>query len=426
MRFGDVRDWFYEKRYGMFVHWGLYAIPAWHEQLQWRGRVSRADYVKLAEQWNPVQFDPDAWLDLAEAAGMGYICLTTKHHDGFCLWDTRLTDFNTLNTPYGRDLVGQLAEACQRRNFPLCLYYSVADWHHPHYPNEGRHHELPGPEPGDEPDWERYLDFLRGQVRELCTQYGPIQGWWWDMNVPGHVDPSVNALIRELQPAAVINNRGFDEGDFGTPERDYDLGGEDAPALSRPTEACQSVGLESWGYRVDEHYYTDRHLQRSLAKYLAQGANYLLNVGPTAEGIIPLRSEAILRRLGAWFHTVREALLEAEPARGLVNNPAVLVTRRDQTLYVHLLRDPVTDGVKLAPLAVLPRSATLLNSGQPVACRVDLLPSEHATQRPCLHLQGLPVNERANEVLVVKLEFEELPETPGEVAALGESDLLRR
>ena len=154
--------------------WGLYAIAGWHEQQQWRGRVSRAEYGKLRAQWNPTRFDPDAWLDLAEAAGMQYLCFTTKHHDGFCLWHTRQTPFNTRNTPDGRDLLRLLADACHRRGFPLCLYYSVADWHHPHYPNQGRTHELAGPQPGDEPDWERYLEFLRAQVRELCSEYGAI------------------------------------------------------------------------------------------------------------------------------------------------------------------------------------------------------------------------------------------------------------
>ncbi|MCL5281421.1 MAG: alpha-L-fucosidase, partial [Planctomycetes bacterium] len=220
-RFGDGRDWFFERRWGLFLHWGIYAVPGWHEQHQWRARVPRAEYVKLARQWNPTKFDPEAWLDLAEGVGMKYVCLTTKHHDGFCLWDTKQTSFNTMNTPYKRDILGMLADACHKRRMPLCLYYSIADWNHPNYPNQGRHHELP-PQPQDTPDWGKYLEFLQAQVRELCTNYGAIHGFWWDMNVPKHQDPSINAMIRKLQPKAVINNRGFDEGDFGTPERDYE------------------------------------------------------------------------------------------------------------------------------------------------------------------------------------------------------------
>jgi len=164
-RFGDGRDWFFENRFGLFLHWGSYAIPAWHEQHQWRARVPRSEYVKLAERWNPRKYDPDRWLDLMQDAGMKYVCITTKHHDGFCLWDTKETRFNTMNTPYKRDILGMLADACHRRRVPLCLYYSIADWNHPNYPNQGRHHELAGPEPGDQPDWDKYLEFLKAQVR---------------------------------------------------------------------------------------------------------------------------------------------------------------------------------------------------------------------------------------------------------------------
>jgi len=416
-RFGDGRDWFFEKRFGMFVHWGIYSIPAWHEQHQWRGRVPRKEYVKLAQEFNPVRYDPDAWLDLAERAGMRYICLTTKHHDGFCLWDTAHTDFNVMNTPYGRDIVGMLAEACHRRGFPLCLYYSCADWHHPNYPNEGRNHELAGPEEGDEPDLERYLVFLKNQVRELCSKYGEIHGFWWDMNVPKHRDPSINAMIRELQPNAVINNRGYDEGDFGTPERDWDKGGEALLAFDKPTEACQSVGLQSWGYRKDEEYYTDRHLLRSIDRYLARGANYLLNVGPMADGTIAAEAAAILDRVGWWYDEVKESLLDVEPASHLTSNRNVLLTRRGNTLYVHLYRDPVSDGVSLKPIAVAPRRATLLNLGTEVRFSVDLVPADHVEQRAYLRLRDLPVNDLANTVLVVKLEFDHLPE-PEELAGV--------
>ena len=233
--FGDGRDWFLEKRFGMFAHWGLYSIPAWHEQHQWRARVPRAEYVKLAQQWNPEKFNPEQWLDLLEEAGMRYLTLTTKHHDGFCLFDSAYTRFTSVHTPYKRDIVAMVADACHRRKLPLCLYYSIADWNHPNYPNQGRHHELPAPEPGDKPDWDAYLEFLKKQVSELCSNYGAIHGFWWDMNVSGYKDPSINAMIRKLQPQAVINDRGFDAGDFGTPERDYDP--DDARAIHRPVEA---------------------------------------------------------------------------------------------------------------------------------------------------------------------------------------------
>lgn len=391
----------------MFVHWGLYAIPAWHEQHQWRARVPRPEFMKLAQQWNPVKFDPDAWLDLLGQTGMKYICLTTKHHDGFCLWDTRQTAFNTMNTPYQRDIVKMLADACHRRGVPLCLYYSIVDWNQPNYPNQGRHHELAGPLPGDQPDWDKYLEFLKAQVRELCSNYGELHGFWWDMNVPKHVDRSINQMIRQLQPKAVINNRGFDEGDFGTPERDFDTGAAEAASFDRPTEACQSVGMESWGYRKDEDYYSDRHLIRSIDRYLARDANYLLNVGPTAEGVIPGPAVGILKRIGEWYHAVKESLEGVEPASSLTSNKNVLLTRRgDRILYVHLNKDPLGDGVKLKPISTLPKQAVLLNTGQPVETVVNLAPSDHMEQKAYLRLTKVPVNEMANTVLVIKLEFD--------------------
>lgn len=419
-RFGDGRDWFFQKRFGLFVHWGVYAIPAWHEQHQWRYRVARDEYVKLAAQWNPTGFNPDEWLDLLQDAGMSYICLTTKHHDGFCLWDTKETAFNTMNTPYRRDIVRMLADACHRRGVPLCLYYSVADWNQPNYPNLGRHHELPAPLPGDAPDWEKYMVFLKAQVRELCTNYGEIHGFWWDMNVPQHVDRSVNDMIRKLQPAAVINNRGFDEGDFGTPERDYEK--DETRGFARPTEACQSVGMESWGYRKDEDYYSDRHLCRSISRYLTRDANYLLNVGPTGEGRIPEPGVQILKRVGRWYTAVRESVADVEPASHLTPNRQVMLTRRGNILYVHLT-DIVGSAVKLKPIAIAPRKATLLNDGRPVAWDVALVPSEHVEHKPYLRLKDLPANELAGTVGVVKLEFDRPLESTAAAGSDAVSDL---
>lgn len=404
-RFGDGRDWFFEHRYGMFVHWGLYSITGWHEQHQWRGRVERNKYVQLSKHWNPKKFNPDEWLDLMQEAGMKYITITTKHHDGFCLWDTKETAFNTVNTPYKKDIIGMLADACHKRQIPLCLYYSIADWNQPNYPNEGRHHELQ-PQPGDSPDWDKYMEFLKAQVRELCTNYGEIHGFWWDMNVPQYKDTSVNAMIRKLQPKAVINNRGFDEGDFGTPERDYDNAANEAKGFERLTEACQSVGMESWGYKKDEDYYTDRHLISSIDRYLARDANYLLNVGPTGEGEIPEQSADILKRIGVWKKAVDESFINVKTDSEMINSPGVLVTKKDKTVYVHLNRLPVGNGIKLKPVTVAPEKATLLNNGKKVDFVVNLCPSDHATQQPYLRLRNLPVAEFSNSVMVIKLEFD--------------------
>jgi alpha-L-fucosidase len=419
--FGDGRDWFFEKRYGMFVHWGLYAIPGWHEQDQWRRSIPRAEYGQLIHQFNPVRFDPERWLDVLQAAGMEYLTVTTKHHDGFCLWDTKQTDFNVMRSPYGRDVIGLLSDACHRRGVPLCLYYSVADWHHPNYPNQGRHHELPGPVEGDRPDWDAYMAFLVEQVRELCTNYGEIHGIWWDMNVPQHQDPTVNDMIRRLQPKAVVNNRGFDEGDFSTPERHVPEGRR----FSRPTEACQSLGRESWGYRAEEDYYTAKNLMQSIQKILAMGGNYLLNVGPHPDGTIPQVQVELLERIGRWFDAVKESFYGAGPASDLVESEDVLLTRKGDSLYVHINRDPEASAVGLGPLTQRPSSATLLNDGSALDPRVELTPRSwheqwNAGMRPAhgdspveyLRIRSLPVDVLTGEPMVVRLDFasEQLPQ----------------
>jgi alpha-L-fucosidase len=209
-----------------------------------------------------------------------------------------------------------------------------------------------------------------------------------------------------LQPNAVINNRGFDEGDFGTPERDYDNAAAEAKGFDRMTEACQSVGMESWGYKKDEDYYTDRHLIASIDRYLARDANYLLNVGPTGDGVIPSEAAAILRRIGKWKRSVDESFQNVVVDPTILNVPGTLITRRDQTIYVHINKAPVGSGLKLKPVTMLPSKATLLNTGKPIDCVVNLSPSDHASQQPYLRLRNLPADEMANTVLVAKLEFD--------------------
>ena len=408
-RFGDKRDWFCETRFGLFVHWGLYAISGWHEQEQLRRAISRPDYVKLIEQFNPTSFDPDAWLDLAEEAGMAYVCFTTKHHDGFCLWDTSETAFNVMKSPYGKDIVAVLAEACRRRKFPLCLYYSVVDWNHPNYPNQNRSHELAGPQAGDTPEIETYMRFLKAQVRELCTQYGEIHGFWWDQNHTGLRDPSVNDMIRSLQPQAVINNRGFDDGDFGTPERDYDNYVHALAAFEQPTEACQSVGVESWGYRQDEDYYQSKYLMQSIDNTLSKGGNYLLNVGPKADGSIPVQAEDILRTIGKWYHQVKSSWHNTEPATDMTENPDVLLTRKGNTVYVHLIKEPNSSCVVLKPVEALPHTAVLMNTGEAITVSVELLPTYYAEGKKYLRLSHLPTDELIDTVMVARLEFENDP-----------------
>ena len=407
-KFQDGRDWFSEARFGLFVHWGLYALNGWHEQEQFRKGLPRKDYTPLAGKFNPTGFKPDAWLDAAEEAGMRYLCFTAKHIDGFCLWNTAQTPYNIMNTPYGKDVFGMLAEACHRRNFPLCVYYAVPDMNCAHYPNQGRSYELPAPEPGDEPDVAKYVDFVKAQVAELCSNYGKIHGFWWDANAATlkHHDASVNRLVRALQPGIIINNRGFDEGDFSTPERDFDEPAATGTlAYDKPTEACESIGAESWGHRHNEDYFSVGALTRSIAKHMGKGGNYLLNVGPEADGTFPPEALRILAGVGKWHHAVKEAFEGAEPCAWL-DGGKLLACRKGDVLYVHLLTAPQKSGLILKPIAVCPRSAVVLNNGQELKAELALMPSLHQDKSKCLHLWNLPVDELANEAVVLKLEFE--------------------
>ena len=403
-RFGDGRDWFFAKRFGMFVHWGIYALPGWHEQHQWRAAMPSSEYVKLADQFNPIRFDPDEWVRLAKAAGMEYVVFTAKHLDGFCLWNTALTDFNVMHTPYSRDVLAELAMACQRHGVLLGLYYSCQDWHHPNAINLGGDHQLERPNPGDQPDLMKYLDYVRAQIRELATNYGRIVAFFWDVPPRLHV-PDLNDTLRTLQPDIVINDRGFSPGDTCTPERDVPAG----QAFSRPTEACQSVGAESWGYRRDEDYFTPDFLIRSMDKIFAMGGNYLLNVGPRPDGAIPPEAAAILDQIGAWYKRVRKSIAGTDPTPGLIANTEILTTRRKNTLYLHLPNGLTATGLCLQPLLAKPRRATLLNTGEAVRAEVEQLPSRFR-RGPCLHLNGLPADGLHGRAAVIQLDF-----APGEL-----------
>ena len=412
--FGDGRDWFFKKRFGMFIHWGLYAIPAWHEQILWRGNMKRVEYEKLTVDFNPSNFNPHSWLDILESVGMEYLCITTKHHDGFCLWDTKYTQYNVMNTPYKKDIIGQLSEACHQRGINLGFYYSLPDWHHPNYPNVGRHHEMFGPRINDLPDESKYLAFVKNQVRELLTNYGEIHQFFWDVNVAEFNDPSLNRMIRKLQPNAVINDRGPSTGDYSTPERHIPSG----KSFEEPTEAVQSLGRESWGYRKTEDYYTHRFLISSIDRVLAMGGNYLLNVGPKPDGTFPLKCINTLELIGNWYNKVKESFINTHPCSYLIQTETVgagaklfkydelFLTRNMNKIYVHCPFGLQTDSVVLNGFSLQPKTVVLLNNGKMLSAKVDTLPWRW-TSLPCLQIRELPSNDFANETFVIKLEFDE-------------------
>jgi alpha-L-fucosidase len=399
--------WFKEKRFGMFIHWGLYAILGEHEQYWQRWNVPGGEYVKLADKFNPVDFDPAVWLDLAQEAGMEYLVFTAKHHDGFCMWNSRQTDFNIMNTPYGRDVFGMLAEECHKRDFPLVVYYSVVDWHHPAYPNIGRHHEILTDPAGH--DMAKYVDYVKRQIQELCTNYGIIHGIWWDMNVPEYKDPSIHELIRELQPLAVINNRGFGDGDFSTPERDFDPENANPHGANlRLVEACQSVGVNSWGYRKNEDYFSSNYLMQCIDKWLADGANYLLNIGPDSNGIIPRLAENILENIGTWLQAVRPSF-NGTPVPRLLDDNTLKAVQDGKTLYVHR-SDISSSTLKLKPLQGEPLNVSLMNTGQKLDWTFEPIIYERGSGERYLRIRNIPV-DKLNGPAVIKLEFDALLST---------------
>lgn len=317
-------EWFRQAKFGMFIHWGLYSVPAgeWEgdtnnsEWFMMSTRMSVADYAKFAPQFNPVKFDPKAWARLAAAAGMKYMVLTAKHHEGFALWDTKQTDFNVVKaTPYHRDLVRQVADACRAEGLKFCLYYSDTDWRHREFPpryNPACFHGDPNPLA----DINQYLTFMKAQLHELLTGYGPLGIVWFD-NGGGFAGYNMGEvmhglelvdLVHELQPDCLVNNRSGVPGDYGTPEQEIP-----ATVLSEPWETCMTMN-KHWGYnKHDNDWKTSALLTRNLIDIVSKGGNYLLNVGPTAEGIIPTPAVERLNEVGQWLKVNGEAIYGAGP-----------------------------------------------------------------------------------------------------------------
>lgn len=408
--FNDGRDWFFQKRYGLFIHWGLYALGGFHEQEQFRRNISRKEYAAYQNQFCPKKFDPRQWIRTARECGMEYMVFTTKHQDGFCMWNTSCTDFNCMNTPYGKDILKELADACHEEDFPLLLYYCITDNHHPNYPNRGIGHELPMPQEGDHPDKEKYLDYVREQIRELCTNYGTIHGIFWDVNHLDYYDESFNWLVRDLQPSAVVNGRGFDSGDYNTPEREFNEGDLRAQRrFSTPTEACQSVGMHSWGYKTDEDFYSSKFLMQSMDRILAMGGNYLLNVGPTPDGELDPRGLKPLRTIADWLSRTKEAFYDAVPVSDAVKSGDVFATCRGNDLYIHFYQDPMGTSMELSPLEMLPEQVTLLNDGRTLLIHRSQGTKLWTNPMEYIRVCGLPTDQFHNEVMILKLHYKHLP-----------------
>ncbi len=312
---GAALQWFRDAKYGLFLHYGLYSLLGRHEWVQFREKIPVREYEKLKDLFTAENFDAEYIADLAAAAGMKYVNITTKHHDGFCLFRTAQTDFNSVNSPAGRDLVGELAEACARRGLGLFLYYSHGrDWRHPHAPNNGEwgdvarpHYDPPEPSYayGDDHDLNKYLDFVKAQITELLTQYGPVAGIWLDgIATPLAGDytlfrcQELYDLIHSLQPQTLVSYKQGLLGteDFIAPEHRRP---QDAPP-DKPCEICTTMAPGSWGYKADlaGNHRTADEVWELLRRARRAGCNLLLNTGPLPDGSMDPEDDAVLREVG--------------------------------------------------------------------------------------------------------------------------------
>jgi alpha-L-fucosidase len=376
---GDSR-WFVHDRFGLFVHWGIYALPARHEWVKSRERIPDAAYQRYFEHFDPDLYDPREWARDARAAGMRYAVLTTKHHDGFCLWDSRLTDYKATNTPAGRDLVREFVDAFRAEGLRVGFYHSLIDWHHPEFPLDVFHpqrDDAAARAQSRERDVRKYAEYLHGQVRELLTGYGRIDVMWLDFSYPGRAYEGMSgkgrddwgserlvAMIRELQPHVLIDNRADVPGDFHTPEQLQpdgwvEVGGE--PVI---WEACQTLN-GSWGYDRDNlDWKPPDLLVRMLVDTVSKGGNLLLNVGPTARGEFDPRARATLAAIGAWTRLHGRSIYGAT-ASALSPPVDCRFTQREDRLYVHLFAWPFKH-LSLRGLGGKVAYAQLLNDGSEI------------------------------------------------------------
>jgi alpha-L-fucosidase len=359
--------WFREAKYGMFIHWGLYAVPAGYymgkpvpgigEWIMHTAKIPIPEYEKYAPQFNPVKFDAKEWARVAKSAGMKYMVITSKHHDGFSMFRTRVNPYNIVDaTPFKRDPIKELSQACKAEGIKFGLYHSIMDWHHADANPAGA---------------DRYIPQMKEQLREIVANYDPALLWfdgewveWWDQ-AKGR---DLEKFLRELKPELVINNRigkrKMDDGDYETPEQEIPR----AALGRRLWETCMTLN-DTWGFKRDDHNWkTPEDVLRKLADIAGKGGNFLLNVGPTAEGEIPEPSIRILEEAGKWLKDNGEAIY------GTVHTPMAppswgSITRKGNRLYLIVFNWPKEGGPLRVPLRSSIRKAALLKGGSQVRFR---------------------------------------------------------
>jgi alpha-L-fucosidase len=354
--------WWTDARFGMFIHWGLYAQPARHEWVKNYERITNEDYQKYFEIFNPDLYHPKEWAKMCKEAGMKYAVITSKHHEGFCLFDSKFTDYDAVSTPYGKDLIREWVEAFRGEGLKIGFYYSLIDWHHPDFTIDRVHPQRVNNKDdyarlNQGRDMAKYREYLKNQVREILTNYGKIDILWLDFSYPGENGKGRDdwgsveliKMVRQLQPGILIDDRAdlkeYAGGwDFVTPEQYKVDKWPEVDGKRVPWETCQTFS-GSWGYYRDEHTWKDtKQLLVLLIESVSKGGNLLLNVGPTARGTFDYRAQEALKNMGDWMKFNNRSIYGCTEAPETFLKPAnTLLTFNPVTnrLYIHLLDYPL-------------------------------------------------------------------------------------
>ena len=336
---------FMSRRFGLFIHWGPVSLRG--TEIGWSRdkQVSKADYDSLYKEFNPVLFNADAWVKTAKDAGMKYLTITARHHDGFCLWPTKFTEYNIMNTPYKKDIVGALNEACKKQGIKFCIYYSLLDWYHPDYPIHSAYDSKPDPKS----DMNRYIAFMKNQLKELITKYDPYMLWFdgqWESPWTDEMGKDLYAYLKKLKPNVITNNRLGKEmaavqnklidvskmiGDYDTPEQAVGR-----MNMETPWESCFTI-CNQWAWKPNDQMKSLKECLTILSKAAGGNGNLLLNVGPMPDGRIEQRQITRLKEIGDWLKLNSEAIYNTlggpyEPT----NNYAT--TRKGNKIYLHVLK----------------------------------------------------------------------------------------